>query len=156
PPAIGVFDGQNLQPIGQVADVSIQGISSEIEDADETQLLFGIANRGISFVDVSKPLNLPAIAPAFASAPVAPPSEGPNVGGTSASLAGQNFESSAQLKFGNQLAANTSVAGTTQIQAVSPPSIATGGVNLTAYFPSGWLALAPDAFSYGPQILDIL
>jgi hypothetical protein len=31
-----------------------------------------------------------------------------------------------------------------------------GAVNVAAYFPSGWLALAPDAFSYGPQILKIL
>jgi hypothetical protein len=31
-----------------------------------------------------------------------------------------------------------------------------GAVNLAAYFPSGWLAIAPDAFSYGLQILEIL
>jgi hypothetical protein len=31
-----------------------------------------------------------------------------------------------------------------------------GAANVTAYFQNGWLALAPDAFSYGPQILQIL
>src|SRR5258708_29684713 len=31
-----------------------------------------------------------------------------------------------------------------------------GAVNVRAYLPSGWLALAPDAFSYGPQILKTL
>jgi hypothetical protein len=31
-----------------------------------------------------------------------------------------------------------------------------GAVNLTAYFQNSWLALAPDAFSYGPKILQIL
>jgi len=31
-----------------------------------------------------------------------------------------------------------------------------GPVHATAYFGNGWLALAPDAFSYGPQILQIL
>jgi hypothetical protein len=31
-----------------------------------------------------------------------------------------------------------------------------GAVNATAFFDNGWLALAPDAFSYGPQILQIL
>ena len=156
PLAIAVFDGQNLQPIGQVADASIEGVSSEIEDADETQLLFGIANRGVSFVDASTPLPPIPVAPAFAAAPVAQPSEGPNVGGTSSSLAGQNFESSVQLKFGTHLATSVSVAGTTQMQAMSPPTVANGSVNLTAYFPSGWLALAPDAFSYGAQVLDLL
>lgn len=28
--------------------------------------------------------------------------------------------------------------------------------NVTSYFQNGWLAIAPDAFSYGPQILQIL
>src|SRR5262249_12413345 len=129
---------------------------SEMEDGEESELLFGIANRGVSFIDASKAVALPSIAPVFTSVPVAQPSEGQNVGGTSVSLAGQNFEASVQLKFGNQLAASAGVARTTQIQAVSPPSIANGGVNLTAYFPSGWLALAPDAFSYGPRILEVL
>jgi hypothetical protein len=156
PPAIAVFDGQNLQPIGQVADAAIQGVPTGIEDADETQLLFGIANRGVSFIDTSKPLALPSVVPAFAAAPTAQPSEGPNVGGTSSSLTVQNFESSAQLKFGTHLATSISIAGTTQIQAVSPPNVLSGTLNLAAYFPSGWLALAPDAFSYGPQVLSIL
>jgi hypothetical protein len=31
-----------------------------------------------------------------------------------------------------------------------------GAVNITAYFPSAWLSISPDAFSYGPQILEIL
>jgi len=43
-----------------------------------------------------------------------------------------------------------------QIQASSPPSVTSGVVNLTAYFQNGWLAIAPDAFSYGPQILQLL
>ena len=41
----------NLQLIGQVPDLSLQGVQSEIEAADETQLLFSIANRGVSFID---------------------------------------------------------------------------------------------------------
>jgi DNA-binding beta-propeller fold protein YncE len=49
-----------------------------------------------------------------------------------------------------------SVSGATQILANSPPSAVIGPVNLTAYFQNSWLALAPDAFSYGPQILQIL
>jgi hypothetical protein len=84
------------------------------------------------------------------------PTEGPSVGGSSSSIAGQNFEPSAQLKFGTHLATSVGIAGTTQIQTVSPPNVLSGSVNLTAYFPSGWLVLAPDAFSYGPQVLDIL
>jgi hypothetical protein len=155
-PTVQVFNGQTLQIVGQVPDLSLQGVQSEIEDADETQLLFGIANRGVSFVDAANSSTLPATVPSFAFPPVVQPSEGPTAGGSSATLNGQNFEATAVVTFGNQAATAVSVASVTQIQAVSPPSAVSGAVNVTAYFPSGWLALAPDAFSYGPQILEIL
>jgi hypothetical protein len=153
---ITVLDGQTGQLIGRVPDISIQGSTSEIEDADETQLLFGLSNRGLSFVDASAPPAISLTAPIIASAPSAQPSGGPITGGTSIVLNGQNFTSPVKLKFGSQLAASASVSGATQILANSPPSAVIGPVNLTAYFQNSWLALAPDAFSYGPQILQIL
>lgn len=157
PPVITVLDGLDLHVIGQVPDLMIQGGRSEIEEGDETQLLFGVGNRGVSFIDASKPgMPLPAVAPVFAAAPSAQPSEGTFVGGTTAVLGGQNFEATAQVRFGTQNATTSSVTGASQIHTTSPPSVVNGAVNLAAYFPSGWLAIAPDAFSYGPQILEIL
>ncbi len=155
PPLIAVFDGRTMQLLGQVPDASIQGVHSEIEEADETQLLFGISNRGISFIDAAKPIALPLSVPSLASAPAVQPSQGPITGGTATFLAGQNFESTAEVKFGQQLAARSTVSSA-QIQVTAPPSVTNGAVTLTAYFPSGWLAVAPDAFSYGPQILEVL
>src|SRR5712692_445174 len=155
-PFITVLDGHGAQLIGRVPDAAIQGISSEIEDADDTQLLFGLSNRGVSFVDAATLSTLPATAPAIAAAPSLQPSEGPITGGTSVVLAGQNFTSPAQLNFGAQSAMNISVSGPTQTQANSPPSVSNGAVNLTAYFQNGWLAIAPDVFSYDPQILQLL
>ena len=155
PPLISAFDGHTMQSIGQVPDASIQGVHSEIEDTDETQLLFAISNRGVTFIDAGHPSALPSSVPSFASAPAAQPSQGPFTGGTPASLAGQNFESTAEIKFGPWLAPAPTVSST-QIQLTSPPSATNGAVNLTAYFPSGWLAVAPDAFTYGPQILEVL
>jgi hypothetical protein len=84
------------------------------------------------------------------------PSEGLNAGGTAATLSGHNFATSVQIKFGTQMASDASVASSTVIHATAPPNAASGAVNVTAYFPSGWLALAPDAFSYGPQVLQVL
>ncbi len=153
---VTVLDGHTAQLIGRVPDAAIQGVSSEIEDADETQLLFGVSNRGVSFVDASAPANLSQTAPAIAAAPSVQPSEGALAGGTSIVLAGQNFTAPAQLNFGTQAATNVTLSGPTQIQASSPPIVTTGAVNLTAYFQNGWLAIAPDAFSYGPQILQLL
>ena len=153
---ITVLDGHTAQLIGRVPDAAIQGDSSEIEDADETQVVFGLSNRGVSFVDAAAPANLSSTAPVIAAAPSLQPSEGPLAGGTSVVLAGQNFTSVTQLNLGTQPALNVTVSGPTQIQANSPPSVANGAVNVTSYFQSGWLAIAPDAFSYGPQFLQIL
>jgi len=155
-PVITILDGHDLHAIGQVPDPAIQGARSEIEEADETQLLFAIANRGVSFIDAATPGALPSSVPRVAAAPSLQPSEGPLAGGTPVVLAGQNFEATAHVIFGKQQASTASVTSSTQIQATSPPSVTNGPINMNAYFPSGWLAIAPDAFSYGPQILQVL
>ncbi|MCU1239496.1 MAG: hypothetical protein JWO71_222 [Candidatus Acidoferrum typicum] len=155
PPLVVVFDGRTMQPIGQVPDASIQGVHSAIEEADETKLLFAISNRGITFIDAAKPTTLPFSTPSFASAPTAQPSQGSITGGTATILTGQSFESTAQITFGQQLATPATVSAT-QIQVTAPPSVTNGAVTLAAHFPSGWLAIAPDAFSYGPQIIEVL
>lgn len=153
---ITVVDSQSGQLIGRVPDIPIQGIASTIEDVDETQLLFGLSNRGFSFIDASVPGTISLVAPMVAPAPSVQPSEGPIAGGASVILSGQNFGGLSHIKFGSQFIANPTVGGSTQIQATSPSSVVNGAVNLTAYFQNSWLALAPDAFSYGPQILQIL
>lgn len=155
-PFITILDGHDLHAVGQIPDAAIQGGRSEIEDADETQLLFAIANRGVSFLDAATPGTLPNTVPVVAAAPSLQPSEGPLAGSTSVVLTGQNFEATAKVLFGTQQASSTSVTNSTQIQSTSPPSVTNGPINIDAYFPSGWLAIAPDAFSYGPQILQIL
>ncbi|GAC1702591.1 MAG: hypothetical protein NVS9B4_08310 [Candidatus Acidiferrum sp.] len=155
-PVLTILDGHDLHLVGQAADPAISGISSQIEDVDETQLLFGIANRGVAFIDASSPAALASPAPSFASAPSSEPSAGPLTGGTKITLQGQNFPATATVKFGGQLGGSVTVSGTTQIQATAPASIATGANNVAAYFSNNWLALAPDAFSYGPQILRVL
>ena len=156
PPVITALDGHSLAFIGQVPDLWLAGRRTEIEDVDPTNLLFGIANRGVAFLDAATPGSLPSTAPVFAAPPAAQPSEGASAGGTATILAGQNFESTAQVLFGSQFATNAVVASSAQINATSPPNAASGATNITAYFPSGWLSLAADAYSYGPQVLQIL
>jgi len=155
-PVITALSAANLNRIGEVPDATVQGARSEIEDVGDSQLLFGMANRGVTLVDAAHPSSLPSAFPTFASPPSAQPSEGPNAGGTVVALAGQNFELNPHVVFGGQLATAAQQMGSTQIQATSPASADNGPVNLTAYFPSGWLAIAPNAFSYGTQIREIL
>lgn len=153
---ITVLNGQLGQLIGRVPDIPIQGVASMIEDADETQLLFALSNHGFSFVDASAPGAISLPAPTLAPAPSLQPSEGPIAGGTSTILSGQNFAGPVQVKFGSQLAANPLLSSSAQIQVASPSSTVNGAVNLAAYFQNSWLVLAPDAFSYAPQILQVL
>ena len=145
----------NLQILGQIPDLAVEGVPTILEDVDETQLLLGLSNRGLNFLDAANPAALPQNAPVFASAPVAQPAEGSNTGGTSLTLSGSNFSSNPQVRFGSQSTVNATATSSTQLQVSSPPSATSGPVNLTAYFSNGWIAVAPAAFSDGPAILQV-
>jgi len=153
---VSVLSSSTLQMSGQIPDVTIQGVPTSIEEAGAAPFLYGLANRGVTFLDVSQTSSLSPTAPVFASAPVSQPSEGPPVGGTTLSLSGSNFTSNPQVRFGANNPISATAASNSQLQVVSPPSTASGPVNLTAYFANGWLALAPSAFSYGPKIVRVL
>jgi IPT/TIG domain len=155
-PGINAYDGGTLAYLGEVPDAIIEGVNTQIEAADETRLLFGVGNRGVSFIDAANPGTLSAPIPSLGAAPVGAPSDGPTVGGTSVTLSGQNFASAPYVSFGGQLGSALSVVGPTQMAATSPPTTVTGSVNVSAYFPGGWVSIAPEAFSYGPQILEML
>jgi len=152
---ITALAASNLQKIGQLPDAAVQCVPTMLEDADSSAFLLGLGNRGIASLDVSSPGALSAPAPIFASAPAASPAEGPGAGGTSVTLTGTNFPPSAQIRFGSQTPLNATVSGSTQLQVTSPASAVSGPMNLVAYFSNGWLAVAPDAFSYGPTVQEI-
>src|SRR5579863_4852347 len=152
---LSILAAGDLHSVGAAADLAIQGVNSEIEDGDETSLVFGLNNRGVSFLDGAQPVAITGPAAALANVPALTPSGGENVGGTSTTLSGQNFGSNPIVEFGGQVAAVSS-SNASQIQVTSPPNAASGAVNVTAYFSNGGIALAADAFSYGPQILEIL
>ena len=154
-PLLSVLSAADLHSLGAVADSAIQGIRSEVEDVDEAAMVFGLSNRGISFVDASQLGTISAPAPTLSIVPAVTPSAGPNIGGTSVTFSGQNLRPNPALHFGGQTAA-VSASSASQIQATSPASTANGAVNVNAYFPDGAIALAPDAFCYGVQILEIL
>ena len=153
---ITVLAAANLQKIGEVSDLAVQGIATAIEESDASHFVLGRGNRGIGILDMSSPGALSAPAPAFSNAPVALPAEGPNAGGTSITLTGSNFPSGAQVRFGSQTPVTASVSGNSQLQVTSPASGASGPTTLIAYFSNGWVAAAPEAFSYGPTVQQIL
>jgi len=71
-------------------------------------------------------------------------------------LDGANFTAIAEVRIGAQNATSVVSAGATQLQATSPSAVSPGAANVFAYFSNGWIAAAADAFSYGPQVLQIL
>ncbi len=152
---VSVLSASTMQSLGQIPDISIQGVATNIEEVGASANLAGLGNRGVAFLDASQPGPLPQTAPVFSGTPSAQPSEGPAVGGTPLSVAGTNLASSPQLRFGMTNPVNATAASASQLQVVSPASVASGPVNLTAYFANGWVALAPSAFSYGPTIVRV-
>ena len=154
--AVTALAAGNLQKLGQVSDLAVQGIPTAIEEIDDSQLAWGRGNRGLGAIDLSSPGMLSFPAPSLANAPTVLPAEGPSAGGTAVSISGANFSSSAQIRFGLQTPLAANVSGGTQMQASSPASAVSGAVNLTAYFSNGWIVAAPDGFSYGPSVEAIL
>ncbi|MBS1841834.1 MAG: IPT/TIG domain-containing protein [Acidobacteria bacterium] len=152
---VSSLDANNLHFMARVPDTAIAGIPTQLEESDSTKLLFGLSNRGVSFVDAAITTSLSQNAPVFSAAPVAQPSSGPNSGNTSTILTGANFTVPAAIEFGSQSGAVQS-AGSTQLQVTSPANASSGPVNVFAFFQNSWMAIAPDAFSYGPQILEAL
>lgn len=77
-----------FQKLGQIPDLAVEGVSTILEDVDETQFLVGLSNRGLNFLDAANPATLPQPAPVFAAAPVAQPAEGSIAGGATITLNG--------------------------------------------------------------------
>jgi hypothetical protein len=153
---VSVLSGSNLQKLGQISDIVIQGVPTSIEEVGASSNLCGLGNRGVAFLDVTQTGSLPPAAPVFSAVPAALPSEGPAAGGTTLAATGTNFSSSPQVRFGATNPVNSTAASGSQVQVISPASTAVLPVNLTAYFPNGWIALAPAAFSYSPSIVRVL
>jgi hypothetical protein len=153
---LSIVSVANLQKTGQIADIAIQGVPTRVAEVGAVPFVYGLGNRGVAYLDISQPAALPSVAPVFANAPVSQPSEGPAVGGTSLSLRGTNLSPDPQVRFGANNPVSATSTSSSQMQITSPASVASGPVNLTAYFTNGWLALAPNAFSYGPRILRAL
>jgi hypothetical protein len=153
---VTALGADNLQKLGQVSDLAVQGIPTAVEEIDDSQLAWGRGNRGLGVIDVSSPGMLSLPAPTFANAPAVLPAEGPNAGGTAVSISGANFSSSAQIRFDTQNPISATVSGGSQMQINTPASAISGAVNLTAYFSNGWVAVAPGGFSYGPSVEAIL
>jgi hypothetical protein len=119
---------------------------------DETGLIAAVSAHGVSFLDVG------ALHPGAPTSVVTntfvSPSVGPAAGGTNVNFTFiANPPATSAVFFGNQLGANVALIG--EGASVTSPPGKPGPVDVTGLLPDGNLVLAPEAFSYGPAIVEV-
>jgi sugar lactone lactonase YvrE len=156
------YDTTSLAQIGwlpmfQVGDLQPTLVPGAI---DETGLMVGAIGHGVAFVDVSKPTPKQ---PTFISTDFSSQTTGPMTGGDAAEgfLGGLNWTGASPtgLYFGNVTPGNASFSNPggagPEVQLVTPTSRISGPVDVTIQLADGATGVAPEAFTYGPTILEI-
>ncbi|MBI3476604.1 MAG: hypothetical protein HY010_12800 [Acidobacteria bacterium] len=120
---------------------------------DGTGLFAGPLEEGVGFVDVAT-LQAASGATQFENGYLIPPT-GPASGGTATQNADPNVVGTLQsVYFGSQQATGLSLGPQFTINATSPPGPA-GPVDVYTFTADGGMQLLPEAFSYGPTILQV-
>jgi hypothetical protein len=121
---------------------------------DETGLIIGPLGEGVGFLDAGALQAGPANPTIFLSGgQLLQPTFGPVQGGTSTLFDGLQTSKAAKVYFGNQLATGVSEQPL-GIVANSPAGEA-GAADVAVTYTDGGLSLFPEAFSYGPSIVEI-
>lgn len=82
------------------------------------------------------------------------PLVGPNSGGTTISIGGQNFQSGATVTVGGAACTNVNVLSANRITCTTPAKAATCGLaTVTVQNPSGMAAMRGDLFAYQSAVL---
>jgi hypothetical protein len=142
-------------------DVSDLQESATAGAIDETGLIVGPTGHGVGFVDVSQ---LRSVEPTYVTPGVTTTTSGPEGGGTVTSeFAFWNTSSTATLSqvfVGDTTGTNISSVLNPSFgygpQATTPSSAQAGPVDLTLMLSDGAIGIAPEGFSYGPTILEVV
>jgi hypothetical protein len=129
--------------------------SSQPMAVGEDGILFGAGSFGVAIEDTTNVAGLDSPVPYIGRIF---PAQGPTSGGTALTLRGFSFSAPPlSVHFGTPAAATVASLQSSEIlTAASPPSEQSGPVNVKANFASGWFALSPNGFTYGPHILYLL
>jgi hypothetical protein len=120
---------------------------------DGTGLFAGPLEEGVGFLDVTA-LQTASGATQFENGYLIPPT-GPASGGTATQNADPNAVGTLQsVYFGSQQATSLSLGPQFTINATSPPGPA-GPVDVYTFTADGSMQLLPEAFSYGPTVLQV-
>jgi hypothetical protein len=161
--AVGVFDTTSFIQTGWVPSFTVSDGQSVLVIAaiDETGLIAGPTGHGVGFVDST---HMIAAQPTPFAAGFASPATGPLTGGTSITdFATGSVTDSATLRqiyvgdVPGAFASFDASAGHQNVaQVVTPPGNQVGSVDLAVVLSDGAVAVVPEAFSYGPTILEVV
>ena len=153
------YDTSTYQQVSVVPHVSIndpQGwmVASAI---DNTGLIIGPIGHGIAFADSAAPESTTVTESVVMETPS--PNTGPVSGNTAITdgySAGSSFNASiSKFYVGNSLISESTLGGD-PVSVNTPPANANMFVDLTALFNDGAVITAPEGYSYGPTILEVV
>ena len=160
--AAAVFNTQSLTQTGWLGSFTVTDLQKTLAIAaiDETGLAAGPIGHGVGFLDTSHVL---PVEPTELLVGVPTPATGQQTGGTSLihfiSALVTDSATLSQVYLGNVAGENalfdTNPAVNTS-QVTSPPSSQAGPVDLTVVMSDGAIGIGPEAFSYGPTILEVV
>jgi hypothetical protein len=158
PPAFDIVDSTTLLMIGKAPDLSLAGQPGHTIglDIDETGILIGWIDSGLSFVDVSKPQPVGKAEPSLTLPTALDPPQGILGQVNLATMHGDGFTTMPSVWFGPSFAPQVTRQDANTLQVVAPSLSAAGPVNVTAVFADGAFSIAPDGFTIGPDILEML
>lgn len=161
--AVAAYDTTSLIQTGWIPSFTILDLQSTVVASaiDETGLIVGPTGHGVAFLDASQILSNP---PSLIADGFSEPETGPVSGGTPIEnfLLGNVTDSATvgQIYVGNvpgtQASFNASSGHVNSAQVTTPPSSQTGAVDLTVTLSDAAVGIAPEGFSYGPTILEVV
>lgn len=161
--AVGAWDATALNQTGWVPSFTVVDSQSSIVVAavDENGLIIGPMGHGVAFIDASQTTVSP---PTMVGTGFAVPPTGPLTGDTTlTNFASGNVTDSATLNQifvgnvpGSSATFDTSPGHENSAQVTTPPSTQTLAVDLAVVVSDGGVGIAPENFSYGPTILEVV
>jgi hypothetical protein len=161
--AVEAFDTTSLQPVGWAPSFTVFDLQQTIvlSAIDETGLMLGPIGHGVAFLDGAQ---VQANSPTLVVMGFNEQETGPTSGGTVISnfLFGQPTDSPIvnNIFIGNAPGTQPSFSnifeGQNAAQVTTPPSNKGGAMDLTMVLSDGGIGIAPEGFSYGPTILEVV
>jgi len=153
------YDTSTYQQVSVVPHVSINDLQSWMVASaiDNTGLIIGPIGHGIAFADTAAPESTTATESVLMEDPS--PNTGSASGNTAVTVAysaGSSFNATiSKFYVGNSLISGATIAGD-PVSLNTPSASADMPVDLTALFNDGAVLTAPEGYSYGPTILEVV